>query len=75
MISTALMSQIYIVNIINKISATLLLAVLLFAKRFAGLDVITFIYLVQMKMPGAYYSCLFIVGLGAALMPPMGLFA
>lgn len=41
MISTALMSQIYIVNIINKISATLLLAVLLFAKRFAGLDVIT----------------------------------
>lgn len=73
MISTALMSQIYIVNIINKISATLLLAVLLFAKRFAGLDVITL--LVQMKMPGAYYSCLFIVGLGAALMPPMGLFA
>lgn len=41
MISTALMSQIYIVNIINKISATLLLAVLLFAKRSAGLDVIT----------------------------------
>lgn len=41
MISTALMSQIYIVNIINKISATLLLSVLLFAKRFAGLDVIT----------------------------------
>lgn len=39
--SFALMSQIYIVNIINKISATLLLAVLLFAKRFAGLDVIT----------------------------------
>lgn len=35
------MSQIYIVNIINKISATLLLAELLFAKRFAGLDVLT----------------------------------